>query len=157
MAQYTVNVNATSNSGANTDDVFLAINNTAAVSAMVKRVRVSFPATAPADYEAQITVQRFTATSAATTSAGTEVKRRFTAPVAICVTNTKSGTNAFGTGTVSDTVIKASVNTRSVFEWIARDEYDYIEAALGTTAGVQVSVQVSSASILVNAEMDWEE
>jgi len=157
MAQYTVNVNATSNSGANTDDVFLAINNTAAVSAMVKRVRVSFPATAPADYEAQITVQRFTATSAATTSAGTEVKRRFTAPVATCVTNTKSGTNAFGTGTVSDTVIKASVNTRSVFEWIARDEYDYIEAALGTTAGVQVSVQVSSASILVNAEMDWEE
>ena len=53
--------------------------------------------------------------------------------------------------------MKASVNTRSVFEWIARDEYDYIEAALGSTAGVQVTVQVSSASQLINAEIDWEE
>jgi len=157
MAQYSMNVNATSNSSANTDDVFLAINNTAAVTSMVKRVRVSFPATTPADFEAQIKVQRFSATSAATTLAGSELRRRQNGPVAICVGNTKSGTNAFGTGTVTDTVIQASVNTRSVFEWIARDEYDYIEAALGATAGVQVTVQVSSASQLINAEIDWEE
>jgi len=157
MAQYTINVNATSNSSANTDDVFIQLVNTAAVTAMVKRVRVSFPATTPADFEAQIKVARFSATSAATTTAASELKRRQNGPAGICTGFTKSGTNAFGTGTVTDTVIQASVNTRSVFEWIARDEYDYIEAALGTTAGVNVVVQVSSASQLINAEMDYEE
>ena len=157
MAQYTANVNATSNSGANTDDVFVRVNNTSTVTGLIKRIRVSFPATTPADYEAQVTVQRISATAAATTSAFTVLKRRQSAPAAICTCQTKSGTNAFGTGTVTDTIMKASVNTRSVFEWIARDEYDYIEAATGTPSGVQVTVQVSSASQLINAEMDWEE
>ena len=157
MAQYTINANATSNASATTDDVFVRCNNTSAVTGLIKRIRVSFPATTPADYEAQITVQRISATAAATTSAFTPLRRRQTAPPSICTAQIKNGTNAFGTGTVTDTVMKASVNTRSVFEWIARDEYDYIEAALGATAGVQVTVQVSSASQLINAEMDFEE
>ncbi|MGH7900138.1 MAG: hypothetical protein ACRENZ_00205 [Thermodesulfobacteriota bacterium] len=157
MAQFTINANATSNGSANTDDVFVRSLNTAAVSALVKRIRVSFPATTPADFECQVTVQRISATAAATTSAFTPLKRRQNSPSSTTTAQIKSGTNAFGTGTVTDTVIKAAVNTRSVFEWIARDEYDYIEAALGTTAGVQVTVQVSSASQLVNAELDFEE
>jgi len=157
MAQYTINANATSNSSANTDDVFVRVLNTATASALVKRVRVSFPATTPADYECQVAVDRISATGAATTSAFTPLQRRIAGPAARCAGQIKSGTNAFGTGTVTDTVIKASVNTRSVFEWIARDEYDYIEAALGATAGVQVRVQVSSASQLINAELDFEE
>ena len=157
MAQYTINANATSNGSANTDDVFCRVLNTSTASALVKRIRVSFPATTPADYECQITVQRISATAAATTNAFTILQRRIAGPAPRCAAQTKSGTNNFGTGTITDTVMKASVNTRSVFEWIARDEYDYIEAALGATAGVQVTVQVSSASQLVNCEMDFEE
>ena len=157
MAEFTINANATSNGSANTDDVFVRVLNTSTASALVKRIRVSFPATTPADYEAQITVQRISATAAATTSAFTPLQRRIAGPAARSASQIKSGTNNFGTGTITDTVMKASVNTRSVFEWIARDEYDFIEAALGATSGVQVTVQVSSASILVNAELDFEE
>lgn len=159
MAQYTANCNATSNSTATTDDVFIRVLNSATASALIKRVRVSFPATTPADYEAQIMVQRVTGTAAGTTATlAATIKRRQSAPAsALPIAQLKSGTNAFPSGSVTDTVIKASVNTRSVFEWIARDEYDYIEAALGASAGVQIQVQVSSASQLINAEIDWEE
>jgi hypothetical protein len=157
LAEYTVNVNATSNSASNTDDTFIEIKNAAGMSAMLKRVRVSFPATTPADNEVQVQVKRNSAAGAGG-SAFVALKRRQNAPSsAASAVNIKNGTASFTVGTNTDIPIRASVNQRSVFEWIARDEYDYIEAVPGTGGYIAVVVQVSAASQLINAECDWEE
>src|SRR2546425_3114223 len=154
--EFTSNVQGTSNSGANTDDVFILLKAAASQTILLKRVRVSFPATTPGDFEAQIVVARDSATGAGTTLAGTALKRRQSGPASGSTVQTKSTTNTFAQGTNVDKVIKASVNTRSVFEWIARDEYDYIESPIAASY-ISIVIQVSSASILVNCEIDWEE
>jgi len=156
-SEFTANVNATSNATANTDDVFILLKAAASQTILLKRVRVSFAATTPADWEAQISVGRDSATGTVTTSAAfTPIKRRQAGPASVSTAQTKSTTNSFAEGTNVDKPIKASVNTRSVFEWIARDEYDYIESPLSASY-ISIIVQVSTASYLVNAECDWEE
>ena len=75
-SEFTMNVAATSNATANTDDVFLLIKAAAGLTILVKRVRVSFPATTPADWEALVKVTRNSATGAGTTLVGTALKRR---------------------------------------------------------------------------------
>jgi hypothetical protein len=155
-AEYTINVNATSNASGNTNDTFLQINNGTSMSAMLKRVRVSFPATTPADNEVQVSVVR-NSTAGSGGSAFVALKRRQNAPTGVATIQIKNGTASFTVGTTTDTPIRASVNQRSVFEWIARDEYDYIEAVPGTLGFIAVAVQCSAASQLINAEADYEE
>jgi hypothetical protein len=155
-SEFTMNVAATSNSSANTDDVFLLIKAAAGLTILLKRIRVSFPATTPADWEALVKVQRASGTGAGTTLVGTALKRRQSGPASGSSFGTKSTTNSFATGTVVDTPISSAVNTRSVFEWIARDEYDYIESPIAASY-IAIVVQVSTASYLVNCECDWEE
>jgi len=154
MAQYTLLVNATSNSTLNTEDTFIELFPPSAVSILLKRVRVSFPFTTVSDVPCEIRVTRASAAGATGTS-GTIVERRPNGPASVTTVNVKNGTSAFSVGTVVDTVIRATVNTRGVFEWVARDERDVIES--GANQRMAITCKINVASCVTDVECDWEE
>src|SRR6266496_158259 len=152
MAQYTTLVNATSNSSANTEDTFIELFPPASVSLLLKRYRVSFTA-APADVTTRIRVKRVSAAGATGTS-GTIVKRRPAAPAAVSSSTVKNGTAAFTVGTLVDTVADSAVNSRGVFEWVSRDEDDYIVS--GVNQRLSITISCSAVSTVHTVECDFE-
>lgn len=153
MAQYYTTVNATSNATANTEDTFIELLPPSAVALILKRIRVSFTGT-PADNATRIRVKRVSA-AGATGTGGTIVKKRPTSPAAVSTSTVKNGTTAFTVGTLVDTLLDASTNQRGIYEWVARDEDDYIVS----NANQRVSVTISSSvlSIVHTVEAEWEE
>ena len=159
MAEYTASVNATSNGTANTDDMFIEIKAPTSTTVLVKRIRVSSPATTPADNEVLVTVTRNTGAGTFTSGTGfTPIKRRTSAPVSVITSSTcivKNGTNGATVGAGASVVLKTAFNQRGIFEWIARDKDDYIETGSGEY--IEVLVQCSAVSQKIAVEMDWEE
>ncbi len=154
MAQYTVQVNATSNSTINTEDTWIEIFPPANVSVILKRVRVSFPHTTVSDVPARIRVTRSSA-AGATGTAFTPVRRRPAAPASVSTVNIKNGTAAFTVGTLVEIMLDSAVNSRGIFEWVARDEDDYILS--GVNQRLNVLVRVNLASMVLNTECDFDE
>jgi len=154
MAQYTVALNATANSTINTEDTWIELLPPANVSILLKRVRVSFPHTTVSDVPARVRVTRASA-AGATGTTGTIVKRRPAAPASVSTATVKNGTNAFSVGTVVDVLLDTTVNTRGIFEWVSRDEDDYILS--GVNQRLAILLRVNLASMVCNVECDWEE
>ncbi len=154
MAQYTAVINATSNSTLNTEDTFVELLPPSAVSILLKRIRVSFPFTTVSDVPCEIRVVRSSA-GGATGTVGGIVERRPNGPASVTTNMVKNGTTAFSVGTVVDTVLRATVNTRGVFEWVARDERDVIES--GTNQRLGITCKIGVASCVTDVEVDWEE
>jgi hypothetical protein len=153
MAQYSVTVNATSNTSVSTEDTFIELFPPSAVSILLKRVRVAL--TTPAlDTQVSLRVTRASA-AGATGTAGTIVERRPNGPASVTTVNVKNGTSAFTVGTVVDTLFKTSFNGRGLFEWVARDERDIIES--GANQRLNIIVQSGTASTVMNVDCDWEE
>lgn len=153
MAQYYTTVNATSNATANTEDTFIELLPPSAVVLLLKRVRVSFTPVA-ADNTVRIRVKRVSA-AGATGTGGTIAKKRPSAPAAVSTSTVKNGTTAFTVGTLVDTVLDSGVNTRGIFEWVSRDEDDYIVS--NTNQRVSVTISCSAVSQVMTVEADWEE
>ena len=156
MAQYTVMVNATSNTTTNTEDTWIELLPPANVSILLKRIRVSFPHSTTLDQPARIRVTRSSA-AGATGTAATFVKRRPAAPAAVTAGNVKNGTNAFSVGTVVDVLLDSAVNTRGVFEWVARDEDDYMLSGVNQRINVLLRILGATVSVVCNVECDFEE
>lgn len=154
MAQYTVTVNATANGTPQTEETWIELLPPANVSILLKRVRVSFAHTTVSDVPARIRVTRSSA-AGATGTAATFVKRRPAAPAAVTGGNVKNGTSAFTVGTVVDVLMDSAVNTRGIFEWVARDEDDYMVS--GVNQRINVLLRVNLASMVCNVECDFEE
>lgn len=154
MAQYRVTVNATSNSTINTEDTWIEILPPSNVAILLKRIRISFPHTTVSDVPARVRITRSSA-AGATGTTGTAVKTRPSAPASVSTVNIKNGTTAFTVGTVVDVVLDSVVNTRGVFEWVARDETDFIVS--GVAQRLNVLLRVNLASMVCNVECDWEE
>ncbi len=156
MAEYQINMSATSNASANTFDEFVELKAAANTSITLKRVRVSFVATTPADNLCQIKVLRNSAAGVFTTgNTPTPLKLRQNAPAATATVATKNGTNGATLGTNVDTPIFDGVNTRSVFEWIAADQEEWLESVVAQY--IAVALAVSAASFLCNVTVVWEE
>ena len=153
MAQYYTTVNATSNSSANTEDTFIELLPPSSVSIIVKRVRVSLTGS-PADNATRVRVRRVSAAGATGTS-GTIVKKRPEAPASVATSTVKNGTSAFSVGTNVDLVLDAAVNQRGIFEWVSRDEDDYIVS--NTNQRIAVTIASSAVSIVHTVEAEWEE
>lgn len=153
MAQYYTTVNATSNSSANTEDTFIELLPPSAVSLILKRIRVSFTA-APADNAFRVRVKRVSAAGATGTS-GTVVKKRPTSPAAVSTSTVKNGTTAFTVGTLVETILDVGINQRGVFEWVSRDEDDYIVS--NTNQRIAITGSCSAVSVVATFEADWEE
>jgi len=154
MAQYIGFVSATSNSSANTEDTFIEIDLPAGQIAKIKRIRVS-TLTAAQDGSTRIKLCRKSATGAGTTAAMTEVKKNPLSPAALAVGTLKSGTNTWAAGTITDTIDEVQVNQRGIWEWVARDEDDYIVTDSGGLFGVNIFS--SAISIVTKVTIEWVE
>jgi hypothetical protein len=158
LAQYRVTVNATSNatapSGGGTEDTWIEMFPPANVAILLKRIRISFPHTAVSDVPARVRITRSSAAGATGTSY-TPVKTRPAAPASVTTVNIKNGTTAFSVGTVVDVVLDSVVNTRGIFEWVARDETDFIVS--GVNQRLNVLLRTNLASMVCNVECDYEE
>jgi hypothetical protein len=153
LAQYNALVNATSNASANTEDTFIELLPPSNVAIILKRVRVSLTGT-PADNNTRVRVKRVSAAGATGTS-GTAIRTRPAAPATVSTVTVKNGTTAFSVGTLVETVLDSAVNQRGIFEWVARDEDDYITS--GINQRLAITVSSSAVSIVHTVECSWEE
>jgi hypothetical protein len=154
MTSYNANVNATANSTINTEDTWIEVQPPSGVSLAVYRIRVSFPHTTVSDVPCRIRLNRASAAGATGTSF-TPKEHRPAGSASASTCNVKNGTSAFSIGTVVDTLIDVNVNTRGIFEWVARDEDDYFWS--GVNERIALCVRVNLASMVLGVEMDWKE
>lgn len=156
MAEYILNLSATSNVTPNTFDQYIELKAATSTTILLKRCEVSFTTTTPQDQTAQIKILRNSAAGTATSGlTPTPAKLRQNSPASTATVVTKNGTNAFTTGANVDTPKFDGVNTRSFFLWIAADQEEWIES---TVAGyIAIAVAISIASMIVNVTLVWEE
>lgn len=160
MAQYTTNVQATSNSVANTDDVFVELKAPSAITIKVKRVRVGFSdgtATAGVDNHFRIKLMRWDTTTAGTSTAFTPIKRNANAPISVLPASgsckIKSGTTALALGTTNvETVDIVSPNGRALYEWLARDDDDMIVVKPASCFAVVLASAVTAQKFTVSVD-----
>lgn len=133
MGQYTTNVQATSNSTINTEDLYVEMGGQTGKTVKIKRVRVGYgdgTQTAGVDNHFRIKLVRYDTTTAGTTTTYTPVPRdanRQAANASGTTVKIKSGTTACALGTTNVTIVDLiSVNGRALYEWLARDDDDMI-------------------------------
>lgn len=148
-------VNATSNATLNTEDTWIEIFPPAGCSVRIKRVRLSFAQTGTiSDVAARLRVLR-TSAAGATGTSFTPVEKRVAGAASVSTVNVKNGTTAFSVGTAvaNSVMLDVAVNTRGIFEWIARDEDDYMYSDVNQR--IVITLRVNVASYLCNVECDW--
>jgi hypothetical protein len=160
MPQYVANVQATSNSSANTEDVFIELKAPANVTFKVKRVRAGFSDgtdTAGIDNHFRIKLARWDTTTAGSATTFTPIARNQNAPASILTSaKIKNGTTALALGTGTVTIVDLiSVNGRALYEWLARDEDDYIVVKPAGCFAVVLQSSVVSQKFTVSC--DWVE
>ena len=157
MAQYTSNVQATSNSSTNTEDLFLELKSSSSTTYFtVKRVRVGFSDgtdTAGVDNHFRIKLVRYDTTTGGTTASFTPVARDANKQAAVTTCKIKSGTTACALGTTNVTVVDLiSVNGRALYEWLARDDDDMIVVKPGSLFCVALQSSVVSQKFTVSVD-----
>jgi hypothetical protein len=160
MAQYTANVQATSNTSANTEDVFIELDTPANVSVKIKRVRVGYSdgtATAGVDNHFRVKLVRWDTTTGGSSTAFTPVKRNANATASILTTcKIKTTTTALALGTGNIIVVDLiAPNGRALYEWLARDDDDMIVTTPGGCFAVVIQSSVVSQKFTVSC--DWVE
>jgi hypothetical protein len=159
MGQYAINVQATSNSTINTEDVFLEVKAAAGVIFKIKRVRVGFgdgTQTAGVDNHFRIKFARWDTSTAGTSASPTIVAKNANLAAASATAKSKSGTTALALGTTNVVVVDLiSVNGRALYEFLARDEEDYIVVKPASCFGLVI--QSSVVSQLFTATVEWVE
>ncbi len=153
MAEFTVEVQATSNTSANTEDEFIEISGAASTGFFLKRVEISCN-TPNSDVDITGRIVKLSAVGASA-SAGTSVQKRPTSPTATSTVKVKNSTNAFYLGSVTSTFWQTNVNGRAVWAWIPRGNEEYIDS--GSAGIIAVVAKVSSASIVLNVNAEYEE
>jgi|SRR6266487_962075 len=159
MGQYVANVQATSNTTINTEDVFIELTAPASTTIKIKRVRVGFSdgtSTAGVDNHFRVKLLRYDTTTAGSSTAFTPIKRNQNSPAAVATCKIKTGATALALGTGTVTIIDLiAPNGRALYEWLARDDDDMIVTkAAGLFA---VVIQSAVASQLFTASVDWVE
>lgn len=156
MGQYLVNVQATSNTSVNTEDVFVEVKAAASVIFKIKRVRVGFgdgTQTAGVDNHFRINFSRWDTTTAGTSATPTIIAKNANLAAASASAKVKSGTTALALGTTNvQTVDLISVNGRALYEFLARDEEDYIVVKPASCFGVVIKSSVVSQLFTVTVE-----
>lgn len=158
MAQYTTNVQATSNSSTNTEDLFLELKAAASTVIKIKRVRVGFSDgtdTAGVDNHFRVKLVRYTSTTGGTTTTpGVDrIPRNANLSTATATSKGKSGTTACALGTGSVTIVDlVSVNGRALYEWLARDDDDMIVTTVAGLFTVAIQSAVVSQKFTVTVD-----
>jgi len=140
MTVYTAQVNATANATANTEDSFIELSSTSSM-CHIQKVRVRYgdgTATTEVDHQFRIRLVRKSAAGTggvAGPALSTKVRTDIMCPASGATVNVKSGTTAFTVGTVVDQIDQIVMNTRGIYEFIARDEDEII-----TTDGTATTI-----------------
>jgi hypothetical protein len=153
MAQYSAEVQATSNATANTEDTFIELKAASSTSLLIKRVRVSI-FTPSSDTTTTVRLLRNSGAGSGGTSY-TPLKKRQLSPSSTATCNVKNGTSAFSVGSNTDCPDRVNVNGRAIWEWIPRGNEEFTETASG--AYFAVGIACSSASIKHDVTAEWEE
>ena len=160
MPEYSVNVSATSNVTLNTEDTFIELSvNPLKIKYVRARIgNLTTLATGGLDNDWAIRLVRKTA-GGATGTGGTAVRRKQSDRASGATVTVKNGTNAFSTATLGDIVDVSIKNGRETFEWVARDEIDYIEVHPTLGSGGMFAVLITSgvASQVFEVSCSWEE
>lgn len=155
MAQYTTNVQATSNATINTADVFVELKAPTGVTIKIKRVRAGFSdgtATAGVDNHFVVKLYRWDTTTAGT-GAFTPVPRNGNAPAAVATAKVKQTTTAMALGTTNVTIVdQISPNGRALYEWLARDDDDMIVVKPASLFAVVIASAVASQKFTVSVD-----
>lgn len=155
--QYTANVQATSNTSTNTDDVFIELNSTSGLIIKVKRVRVGYSdgtATAGVDNHFRIKLMRWDTTTGGSSTSFTAIKRNANQGAASTTVKIKNGTTALALGTTNvETLDIISPNGRALYEWLARDDDDMIVVKPASFFAVVIASAVVSQKFTVT--VDW--
>ena len=156
MAQYTTNVQATSNSSANTPDIFVELKAPAAVTIKIKRVRVGYSdgtATAGVDNHFLIKLMRWDTTTAGTATTFTPIKRNANAPAPVATCKIKTATTACAAGTTNvETLDLIAPNGRALYDWLARDDDDMIVVKPASLFSVMLQSSVVSQKFTVSVD-----
>jgi len=158
MAQYVTNVQATSNTTINTEDLFLELKAPTGVTIKIKRVRVGFSDgtdTAGQDNYFRIKLVRYDTSTAGTTVAPgiDRVPKNANMPAATATSKGKSTTTACVIGTTNvQPVDLIPPNARALYEFIARDEDDYIVVKPASCFCVAIQSAVASQKFTVTVE-----
>jgi hypothetical protein len=159
MAQYIANVQATSNTTINTDDVFIEVKAPAAVTIKVKRVRVGYSdgsATAGVDNHFRVKLMRWDTTTGGTATTFTPILRNGNSPAAVATCKIKTTTTALALGTTTvQTLDIISPNGRALYEWLARDDDDMVVVKPAGLFGIVLASAVASQKFTVSC--DWVE
>lgn len=154
MGQYVCTVSATTNSSGDTEDSFIDLTPASGRTIKIKRIRASVN-TASDDSRYRIKVIRKSAPGAGSTT-GTIVKKDpLNSPTASTTAQVKNGTSTFAAGTAVDTIYDANFNGRATWEWVARDDEDFIVS--NTAQIVGINLLCSAASKVVHVTVEWRE
>lgn len=159
MPTYTTTINATSNGTINTEDTFVECS----VNPLkIKRIRARLgdgTETAGVDNNYRVRVVRKTASGVGTTSVGTAVRAKQSDRVTGATVTWKNTTNNFTTATLGDIYDSVVKNGRETYEWVARDETEYVEVHPTLASGGMFAVLIQSAvaSQKFNVTVVWEE
>lgn len=159
MGQYKANVQATSNTTVNTDDVFVELNATSGLSFKVKRVRVGYgngTQTAGIDNHFRIKLMRWDTTTGGSSTTFTAIKVNANQGAAATTCKIKTGTTALALGTTNvETLDIISPNGRALYEWLSRDDDDMIVVKPASFFSVVLASPVVSQVFSVT--VDWVE
>ena len=108
--------------------------------------------------DVDVTIKWAYGSSAGTGStAGSAVKTRINTGASASTIGWKFGTLAFTTGTITNTYDQVNFNGRAVYEWIPRGNEEFLDPGI-TTAGIFfVVLKVSSASVVCNVSVQYQE
>jgi hypothetical protein len=146
MVEYSVGVNATSNTTINTEDTFVELS---AVIIKVKRVEVRLgdgTGTVGLDNDFRVRLVRKTAGGATGTS-GTAVRIKQEDRTSGATVTVKNGVTAFTTATLGDIIYTQTVNGRALFQWMPRDEDEIIQTHSTLGSGGMFAVLIQSAVV----------
>lgn len=160
MATYIIQVQATSNTSANTYDSFIeCVSGAATTSFFLTRVRISV-ATVSSDTVTTAKIVLNTGVGATGTSY-TPVPKRATAPSATTVCKVKNGITAFSVGSTLSIFDQVNINGRAIWEWVPRSEDEKYDSntAQGTAAKgyIAIACSVSAASVVLNVTAEIQE
>jgi hypothetical protein len=161
MAEYSLTVNATSNTTINTDDVFVELGAASGVQFRVKRVRVGYgdgSQTVGLDNHFKIKLYRWDVTTGGTSMAGVIVKKNPLSPAAVTTAKTKNTTTALALGTTNLEILdNINPNARAIYEWIARDEDDYYWSKAGTAGFFAIVIASAVTAQKFQVTVEWME
>lgn len=153
MPLYGITVEATTNSSAGTEDVFVELSVPASHRIWVEKCRIT-PVAVNSDANVRVRLMRASSAGSGGISGGTAAER-VSVRDSGCTINIKDTTVAFTAGTLTDTLRRVAFNASLMWQWFCRTMHDGFKIQASTFFVVLISA--SAASVPLKVVVEWEE